>query len=103
MPVILRWTEKDAAEICVVSLDFTPALAVGETVVSATAAVFTNTSPPVASTDIAVLGMSVSGNVAAARISGGVAGTDYLVKITATTSQSNVLPRAAQLLCGVTS
>ena len=102
VPITLRYTPKDPAEIAVFTADFTPDLASGETITSASIAFYTNVSPPQPTNDFTLIQTTINTTQVLFKISGGTAGTDYVIKVTATTTLQ-VLPRSFLLYVGLTS
>jgi hypothetical protein len=105
MPLSRRYTpEHPPGESCNFGLDFSFILPVGVGVKSGTLAIQTNTANPVdASADWTMGPVTIRGRAIYAMLSGGVSGTDYQLKWTATDSAGNVWPRTALVLCGDTS
>jgi hypothetical protein len=104
MPLSRRYTpEFCPGESCLIGLDFSSVIPPGVGIASGTLAVFTNVATPVASSDFDVGEVTVLGRVLYAPISGGVDGTDYQLRWSATDSAGNIWPRTALLLCAQTS
>ncbi|HEX8827423.1 MAG TPA: hypothetical protein VF778_04855, partial [Xanthobacteraceae bacterium] len=66
-------------------------------------AILTNVVPPVASSDFTVGTVTIRGRVLYASLSGGVDGTDYQLRWTATDTDGNVFTRTGLVLCAETS
>lgn len=104
MPLSRRYTPEFApGESSIVGMDFSYVVPPGVGLSSGVLAVFTNVATPVNSTDFTVGPVTVRGRTLYAQLSGGVDGTDYQLRWSATDSQGNVWPRTALLLCSQTS
>jgi hypothetical protein len=105
MPLSRRYTpEHPAGESCLFGLDFSYVIPVGVGILSGQLDIFTNVVPPVvADTDWTKGTVSVQGRVLYATLSGGVSGTDYLLRWTATDTDGNVWPRTGMILVADTS
>ncbi|HEX3523179.1 MAG TPA: hypothetical protein VHT52_13955 [Stellaceae bacterium] len=105
MPLSRRYTPEFApGESCSFGFDFSPIIPVGVGVEQGTVRVLTNTAAPVDVTAQWTIGpVGVRGRAIYATFSGGVSGTDYQIKWTATDSAGNVWPRTAFVLCADTS
>jgi hypothetical protein len=105
MPLSRRYTpEHPAGESCLFGLDFSYVVPVGVGISSGVLDIFTNTVPPnPADADWVKGTVSVQGRVLYATLSGGVSGTDYLLRWTATDTQGNVFPRTGMILVADTS
>jgi hypothetical protein len=90
-------------EASTIGLDFSHLLPPGVGISTCTVAAFTNTSPPVASSDFIFGTVTARGRNVWCTISGGVAGTDYQIRWNATGTDGNVWPRTTLLLCALTS
>jgi hypothetical protein len=96
--------EKDPAEVASFGMDFSPILAPGVGISSASLAIFTNVAVPVpADSDWTVGSVQVQGRVVYAVLGGGKAGIDYRLQFTATDTDGNVWPRTALILVSSTS
>jgi hypothetical protein len=104
MPLSRRYTpEFPPGEKSNVAYDFSPIVPPGVGLASGTLAIWTNTVPPVLSTDFTIGPVSVRGRALYASITGGVEGKDYQLRWQATDTDGNVWPRTGLLLCGQTS
>jgi hypothetical protein len=105
MPLSRRYTpEHPPGESCSFGLDYSPIIPVGVWIEQGTVQVLTNTATPVdAAADWTIGPVSVRGRAIYATLAGGVSGTDYQIKWTATDSAGNVWPRIALVLCADTS
>jgi hypothetical protein len=90
-------------ETCVFGIDFSDVIPLGIGIVSGTLQIFDNVVPPVASSDFTVGAVTVLGRALYATLAGGVDGTDYMLRWTATDTQGNVWPRTGLCLCAQTS
>lgn len=105
MPLSRRYTpEHPPGENCSFGIDYSFILPVGVGIKSGTFQVQTNTAVPVdASADWEIGDVTVRERAIYVNLSGGVAGTDYQLKFTATDTAGNVWPRTALVLCAETS
>jgi hypothetical protein len=105
MPLSRRYNpEHPPGESCSFGLDYSPIIPVGVGIEQGTVQVLTNTATPVDVTSQWTVGpVSVRGRAIYATLTGGVSGTDYQIKWTATDSAGNVWPRIALVLCADTS
>jgi hypothetical protein len=105
MPLSRRYTpEHPPSEACTFGLDFSAVVPPGVGISQGRLDIFTNVVPPVAADADWTKGVvSVRGRVLYATLSGGVAGTDYLLRWTATDTDGNVWPRSGLILVGSTS
>jgi hypothetical protein len=105
MPLSRRYTpEHPQGETCLFGLDFSAVVPVGVGLSQGQLDIFTNTVPPiVADADWQKGAVSVQGRVLYATLSGGVTGTDYLLRWTATDTDGNIWPRTGMILVGPTS
>ena len=105
MPISRRYSpEHPPSESCSFGLDYSFVIPVGVGIESGTLSIFTNTADPQdASTDWKQGPVTVQGRAIYANLLGGVAGTDYQLRWTATDSQGNVWPRTTLVLCAETS
>jgi hypothetical protein len=105
MPLSRRYTpEHPVGESCLFGLDFSAVIPVGVGIAEGTLDILTNTVPPnPADTDWTKGAVKVQGRVLYATLSGGVIGTDYLLRWTATDTDGNVWPRTGLILVGPTS
>lgn len=96
--------EHPPQESCSFGLDYSNVIPVGVGIESGTIRIFTNAATPVAAdSDWTVGPVSVTGRAIWANLSGGVLGTDYQLRWTATDTQGNVWPRTTLCLCADTS
>lgn len=104
MPLSRRYTPEFApGENSLVGMDFSYVIPPGVGIASGTLAIYTNTAMPVqAAKDFAVGPVTVRGRSLYASLSGGVDGTDYQLRWSATDTNGNVWPRTALLLCAQT-
>lgn len=70
---------------------------------SGSLAVFTNVADPAASTDFSVGTVQVQGRIIYASLAGGVSGTDYQLRWTASGTDGTMATRTALVLCAQTS
>jgi hypothetical protein len=104
MPLSRRYTpEFCPGESCMIGLDFSYVIPPGVGISAGALQIFTNVATPVASTDFTVGEVTVRGRALYASLSGGVDGTDYQLRWTATDTAGNIWPRTALLLCAQTS
>lgn len=104
MPLSRRYTpEKPAAEDCLYGLDYSYVIPSGVGIASGTVEVWTNTVPPVQSTDWTIGAVNVRGRAIYARLSGGIEGKDYQIRWTAIDTDGNTWPRTCLQLCSQTS
>lgn len=104
MSLSLRYTPAFApGESSIVGMDFSYLVPPGVGIESAALQVFTNTVAPALSSDFTVGTVGWRGRTLYARLSGGVDGTDYQVRWTATDTNGNIWPRTALMLCAETS
>jgi hypothetical protein len=80
-------------------LDFTSLISADAAIGSAAVAPFTNTVAPTATTDLTIAAIATYARIVYARVTGGVLGSDYQLRFTASDTQGNVFTRAALLLC----
>jgi hypothetical protein len=93
-----------STETCYFGLDFSFVVPYGVGVVSGVLNIFTNAATPVpADGDWTKQPAVVQGRAIYALLSGGVTGTDYQLRFTATDSMGGVWPRTALVLCAETS
>ena len=94
-----------SSEVCYFGFDFSPMIPYGEGIVSGTLAFFTNVANPVAAdADWTVISPpEVRGRAIYALLTGGVVGTDYQLRWSATDTAGSVWPRTALVLCALTS
>jgi hypothetical protein len=105
MPLSRRYTpEHPADESCIFGLDFSAVIPPGVGISAGDLKILTNTVPPnPADADWAKGAVSVQGRVLYATLSGGVVGTDYILRWTATDSDGNIWPRDGLILVAETS
>jgi hypothetical protein len=90
-------------ESCNVGMDFSFVVPPGVGLSTGSLAVWTNRVPPVQSPDFTIGTVYVRGRAVYAAVTGGVEGTDYQFRFSATDTEGNVWPRTALLLCTQTS
>ena len=90
----------EASEI---GLDYSYILPPGIGLTGATIAQYLNTNPATATTDLTLGTPTVRGRNVWTTIAGGVAGTDYQLRWTATDSAGNTWPRTCLILVAATS
>jgi hypothetical protein len=91
-------------ESCVFGIDYSSVIPLGVGISSGTLDIFENVVPPVEAADDFTIGtVTVLGRALYATLSGGVDGTDYMLRWTATDTQGNVWPRTGLCLCAQTS
>lgn len=104
MPISRRYSpEHPPGESCNFGLDYSFIIPPGIGIVSGTCAVWTNTYAPTTSTDWTIGAVSVQGRSIYALLTGGVEGTDYQIRWSATDTAGNVWPRTCLVLCAQTS
>lgn len=105
MPISRRYSpEHPPGESCLFGLDFSPVIPPGVGIATGKLDIATNTVPPVEATDDWTVGtIMVRGRALYASLTGGLAGTDYLLTWTAVDTDGNVWPRTAAVLCAPTS
>lgn len=104
MPLSRRYSPEFApGESSNVGLDYSPLIPPGIGIASGSLSIWTNTAVPAASTDFSIGAVTIAGRTVYSRISGGVAGTDYQLRWSATDTNGNVWPRTCLLLCAHTS
>lgn len=91
------------AEQAMYGMDFSYVIPLGVGITSGTLLIQTNVVPPGATTDWTIGAVTVRGRALYANLSGGVAGTDYILTWTAMDTAGNIWPRAALALCAATS
>ena len=93
-----------AAESAVFGMDFSAIIPLGIGIASGTLQIFTNTVPPALDTTAWTIGaVSWRDRALYATLSGGVGGTDYILRWVATDTNGNIWPRSALVLCSLTS
>jgi len=103
-PLKRYYPDHPSTELCYFGLDFSCVIPYGVGIVSGTLEIFTNASPPVAADgDWTAQPVEVRGRAIYALLTGGVTGTDYQLRFTATDSMGSVWPRTALILCAETS
>jgi hypothetical protein len=95
--------EHPPEEICSYGMDYSYVIPPGVGIVSGTLSIWTNTVPPVESTDWLIGTVTVIGRTLYAPLTGGVEGTDYQLRWVATDTEGNQWPRTALQLCAQTS
>ena len=104
MPLSRRYTpEFCPGESCLIGMDFSFVIPPGVGIASGRLDIFNNDAAAEDSTDFHVGQVTVLGRVLYARLTGGVDGTDYQLRWTATDTNGNIFPRTALLLCAQTS
>lgn len=104
MPLSRRYSPEFApGEASIVGMSFEYVIPFGVGISAGTLNIFTNVADPAASSDFKVGEVTVRGRSLYASLSGGVDGTDYQLRWTATDTQGNIWPRTALLLCAQTS
>jgi hypothetical protein len=105
MPLSRRYSpEFCPGESCLIGMDFSAVIPPGVGIARGKLDVFTLVDGnPTDSTDFKVGQVTIRGRVLYAPISGGVDGTDYQLRWSATDTAGNVFPRTALLLCAQTS
>lgn len=103
-PAKRYYPDHPPSELCYFGLDFSPVIPYGEGIASVALAIFTNVaSPQPADADWTKGTPMVRGRSVYALLTGGVAGTDYQLRWTATDTAGSVWPRMALILCAETS
>jgi hypothetical protein len=93
-----------STELCYFGMDFSFVVPYGVGIASGALSIFTNANPPVAAdADWTAQPVEVQGRAIYALLTGGVTGTDYQLRFTATDSMGSVWPRTALILCAETS
>jgi hypothetical protein len=93
-----------STENCYFGLDLSFVIPYGVGIASASLSIFTNANPPVAAdSDWTAGAVVVQGRSIYALLTGGVIGTDYQLRWTATDTMGSVWPRTALILCAQTS
>ena len=104
MTLSRRYTPSFAeGESSVVGYDLSFLVPPGVGIAAGSLAVWTNTVAPVESSDFTIGTVGWRGRTLYARLSGGVDGTDYQLRWTATDTNGNVWPRTGLMLCADTS
>ena len=105
MPISRRYSpEHPPGESCSFGLDYSFVIPVGVGISSGVLSIFTNTAVPApADADWQKGAVSVQGRAIYAVLSGGVSGTDYILKWVATDTAGNIWPRSTLVLCADTS
>jgi len=104
MPMSRRYSpEHPPGEVSVIGLDYSFLIPVGVGIAGGSLAVYTNVAMPLPSSDFSIGPVTVRGRTIYATVSGGVEGTDYQFRWSATDTRGNVWPRTALLLCAHTS
>ena len=105
MPISRRYSPEFApGESSIIGLSFDYVIPKGVGVGSGSLKIFTNVASPVDVTASFTVGpVTIAGRTLYAAVSGGVDGTDYQLRWSATDSDGNVWPRTALLLCAQTS
>lgn len=98
-----RYGTHPPSESALFGMDFSFVLCPDVAIVSASLAILVNEAPPVATTDWTIGPVSIEGSAVFARLSGGIAGTDYQFQWSVTDGDGNVWPRTALVLCAQTS
>jgi hypothetical protein len=96
--------EHPPSEACNFGLDYSFVIPFGVGIASGSLAIFTNLATPVpADADWTVGTVEVRGRAIYALLTGGVPGTDYQLRWTATDTQGNIWPRTTLCLVAETS
>lgn len=105
MPLSRRYTpEHPPTESCMFGMNYDAVIPLGVGIASGRLDIFTNTVPPkAADADWSKGAVMVRGRVLYATLGGGVDGTDYLLRWTATDTQGNTWPRTGLILVADTS
>ena len=104
MPLSRRYTpEFCPGESCLIGMDFSFVIPPGVGIASGQLDIVNNDAAAEDSTDFTVGEVTVLGRVLYAQLTGGVDGTDYQLRWTATDTNGNIFPRTALLLCAQTS
>jgi hypothetical protein len=105
MPLSRRYSpEHPPGEACNFGLDYAFVIPPGTGISSGQLDIFTNTAPPVAADADWVKGpVTVQGRTVYCHLSGGINGTDYRLRWTATDTDGNPWPRTTLVLCADTS
>ena len=90
-------------EASIYAYDFSPILPPGVGLTAGTLTIVINTNPVESTTDWTIGAVTPTGRRVYCPLSGGVEGTDYQLRWSATDSLGNVWPRAAYVLCAQTS
>lgn len=103
-PAKRYYPDHPSTELCYFGMDLSAVVPPGVGLVSGELAIFTNVANPVAADgDWTVGTVEVHGRSIYALLTGGVLGTDYQLRWTATDSVGSVWPRMALILCAETS
>jgi hypothetical protein len=103
-PAKRYYPDHPSTEMCYFGLDFSFVIPYGVGIVSGVLNIFTNANPPApADADWTKTPVVVQGRAVYALLTGGVTGTDYQLRWTATDSMGSVWPRTALILCAETS
>lgn len=104
MPLSRRYTPEHApGEKGDYGLDYSFIVPPGVGIASGSLAIYTNVANPVASSDFTIGPVTVQGRVIYANLTGGVPGTDYQLRWSATDTDGNIWPRTCLVLCALTS
>lgn len=104
MPLSRRYTpEHPPGESCLFGLDFSALIPPGIGIMSGALLIQINSNPPQTAPGFTASAVQVRDRVLYATLSGGIAGTDYLLTWTATDTEGNIWPRTAAVLCAPTS
>ena len=104
MPLSRRYTpEHGPGEKSNYGYDFSFIIPVGVGISTGTLAVYTNVATPAVSNDFTIGPVTVSGRALYANLAGGVSGTDYQLRWSATDTDGNIWPRVGLVLCAPTS
>lgn len=105
MPLSRRYTpEHPPGEVCRFGLDYSFLIPPGVGISSASVELWTNTPGDVQPSHDWVIGpVQIVGRTIFAEMTGGIEGTDYQVRWSATDTHGNTWPRTALVLCAQTS
>jgi hypothetical protein len=105
MPLSRRYTpEHPPGEECLFGIDYSFLVPPGVGLVSGSVSLWTNTPGDVQPSEDWVIGdIHIEGRTMFAKLTGGIEGTDYQVRWTATDTHGNVWPRTFLVLCSQTS
>ena len=103
-PAKRYYPDHPSTELCYFGLDYSFVIPYGVGIVSGALSIFTNTAAPApADADWTAGPVVVQGRTIYALLTGGVIGTDYQLRWTATDSVGSIWPRTALILCAQTS
>jgi hypothetical protein len=103
-PAKRYYPDHPSTELCYFGLDFSFVIPYGVGIAAGALSIFTNANPPApADADWTKGAVVVQGRSIYALLTGGVLGTDYQLRWTATDSVGSIWPRMALILCAQTS